>query len=79
MHSTTPYHYVKQTAAGRWLVVHDVPGTLVAAVDADCLTCGAAEREAAWLNAERSRNQRALEEERALIGWREVPQGWANA
>ena len=72
-----PYHYVKQTAAGRWLVVHDVPGTTSASVDADCLTLGAAERECAWLNAERERNHRALAEERAMVGWRELPSGWA--
>lgn len=72
-----PYHYVKQTTAGRWLVVHDVPGTAAAHVDEDCLTMGAAEREAAWLNAERDRLQRQLAEERALLGWRELPAGWA--
>ena len=74
-----PYHYVKQNAAGRWLVVHDVPGTAAASIDADCLTMGAAEREAAWLNAERDRCQRELQVERELIGWRELPKGWASA
>ena len=49
------YHYVKQSTAGRWLVVHDVPGTTTASIDADCLTLGAADREAACLNAERDR------------------------
>ena len=61
------------------LVVHDVPGTITASIDADCLTVGAAEREAAWLNAERDRTQRALAEERAALGWRELPAGWASA
>ena len=71
------YHYVKQTATGRWLVVHDVPGTTTASIDADCLTVGAADREAAWLNAERDRRQCELATERALLGWRELPAGWA--
>jgi hypothetical protein len=71
------YHYVKPGAAGRWLVVHDVPGTTTASVDADCLTMCAADREAAWLNAERDRNQRDMAAERALLGWRELPSGWS--
>ena len=73
----TAYHYVKQGNAGRWLVVHDVPGTTTASVDSDCLTLGAADREAAWLNAERERNQRAMADERAVLGWSELPAGWA--
>ena len=71
------HHYVKQGPTGRWLVVHNVPGTTTAHIDADCVTVGAADREAAWLNAERERNQRAMADERALLGWRELPAGWA--
>ena len=74
-----PYHYVKKSTAGRWVVVHNVPGTAVAAIDDDCLTEGAADREAAWRNAERETQQRRLAEERALIGWRELPASWAGA
>ena len=70
------YHFVKQGAAGRWLVVPNVPGTSVQSGDSDCLTVGAADRECAWLNAERDRTQRALADERALLGWRELPAGW---
>lgn len=51
------HHYVKQTATGRWLVVHDVPRTGTAHVDVDCLTRAAAEHEAAWMNFEREQEQ----------------------
>jgi len=60
MTSPTPYHFTRQDpATGRWLVVHQLPGTTGVAIDEDCLTLQAAEREAAWLNAERERNHRA--------------------
>lgn len=49
----TAYYYVIQNHLGRWCVVHNIPGTTVPSVDADCLTRGAAEREAAWMNFER--------------------------
>jgi hypothetical protein len=62
---STAYHYVKQATDGRWLVVHDVPGTTTASIDADCLTRGAAERECAWLNAERDMGRRGVAVQRA--------------
>ena len=40
--------------SGRWAVVHRVPGTGVLHIDADAATLAGAEREAAWLEAERS-------------------------
>jgi hypothetical protein len=69
------YHYVKPGAAGRWLVVHDVPGTTTASIDADCLTLSAAERECAWLNAERDMGQRGVAVQRAQPGRREESAG----
>lgn len=39
--------------AGRWAVVHRVPGTGVLHIDADAATLRGAEQEAAWLEAER--------------------------
>lgn len=41
------------TLRGRWAVVHRVPGTDTLHIDADALTVAGAEREAAWLEAER--------------------------
>ena len=67
--STTLHHYV-QPSAGRFLVVHKVPGTAVAHVDEDCPTLAGAEREAAWRNAEADRQARRAAEERALSGLR---------
>ena len=56
-------HYTVMPAAGRWLVVHPLPGTTGAlAACADCLTRGAAEREAAELNAERERRLHPITE-----------------
>ncbi len=75
--SSTPYHFTRPGANGRWLVVHQVPGASAVAVDQDCLTMQAAEREANWLNAERDRQQRALATERQQLGWRKLPAGWA--
>lgn len=67
----TPYHRVQSGPDGRWLVVHDVPGLQGSVtVDADCLTFGAAERECAWLNAERDRQLREQLAERQLLGLR---------
>lgn len=40
--------------AGRWAVVHRVPGTDVLHIDADAATLRGAEQEAAWLEAERA-------------------------
>ena len=50
-----PYHRTQPAPGGqRWLVVHSLPGVPDAmAVDADCLTLMAAERERARLSAER--------------------------
>jgi hypothetical protein len=39
---------------GRWLVCHDVPGTSVVGVDADCLTLSSALEECARLNGHRA-------------------------
>lgn len=50
-----PYYTVRRhpTLAGRWAVVHRVPGTDTLHIDADAATLAGAEREAAWLEAER--------------------------
>lgn len=62
------FHRVQAGAYGRWLVVHSLPGTTAMAIDADCLTRGAAERECDWLNLARQHEARQLAEERGLCG-----------
>ena len=50
------YYLVRPHPAlrGRWAVMHRVPGTSALHVDADALTLAGAERESAWLEAERA-------------------------
>lgn len=48
------YFRTRPTPEGRWLVVHTVPGTTVEHADEDCPTLVAAEKAAAWLEAERA-------------------------
>ena len=64
------FRTMQDTSTGRWLVVHDVPGTDTAAVDCSCLTQGAATLEASFM--ERDRRARLAQEadERALLGFR---------
>lgn len=70
MHSL-PYYRVQPKPNGRWAVVHRLPGLHTTyAEDADCLTEGAADRECAWLNAEREREQARVQAELQLLGVR---------
>jgi len=56
---------------GRWLVVHTIPGLAGAvAVDADCASQSAAERECAWLEAERTQAAHWHRHERMQAGVR---------
>jgi hypothetical protein len=65
-----PYYRTMQSkSTGRWLVVHDVVGGTVA-VDADCLTQGAAALEASFLESARRATLRQEADERALLGQR---------
>lgn len=57
MRSTPSRYYLVRphpAIRGRWAVMHRVPGTSALHVDADALTLAGAEREAAWLEAERA-------------------------
>ena len=67
----TPYYTTRRTLQGRWAVVHMLPGLHVPTIDVDCPTLAAAEREAAWLNAERDRELQRAAQERALCGLRD--------
>jgi len=63
-----PYYEVRPSDNGRWVVCHQLPGLAHGlAVDVDCLTRGAAERECAWLEAERERDHRRARQERAFL------------
>lgn len=56
----TPYHHAVQTPVGSWAVVHRVPDydRVVLRIDVDGFPDrAAAAEEAAWLNAERTRDQ----------------------
>jgi len=64
-----PYFTVWKSDTGRWCVVHKAPGC-APTVDLDCPSLAAAEHEAAWMNAERERDQQRQAEERALCGVR---------
>ena len=57
------YHHVRPLDDGRWAVVHAIAGAAGHfAVDLECMTMHAAEREAAWLNAERDMAPAASDE-----------------
>lgn len=64
-----PFYTVRAGDAGRWLVVHALPGQPGSfAADADCPTLAAAEREVAWLEAQRDQDMARALHERALLG-----------
>ena len=65
-------HYeVRPTPDGRWAVCHQIPGLLHGlSVDVDCPTLESAERECAWLEAERQRETQRDAAERALLNYR---------
>lgn len=64
-----PYYRVIQTGQTRWLVTHEIPGMPGRlAVDVDCPTRQAADKEAAWLEAEREREMARARHELALLG-----------
>ena len=69
MNTTTYYRTLQDPATGRWLVVHDVPGTDMAAIDCTCLTHGAAAREASLMELVR-RNAMAQEAVEWQALWR---------
>lgn len=63
-----PHYSIQPGTGGRWLVCHRVPGTRdTLAIDADCPSQAAAERECAWLEAERQRELRRMARERELL------------
>jgi hypothetical protein len=63
------YHIVRPAPNNRWAVVHTLAGQLGHyAVDLECLTLQAAERQAAWLNAERTRALARERQENLLAG-----------
>lgn len=64
------YRTLQDKGTGRWLVVHDVPGTDAAAVDCSCLTQGAATLEASFMERERRGRLAQEADERALLGQR---------
>jgi len=64
------YRTVQDRLTGRWMVVHDLPGLPSSAIDCDCLTQGAAELEASYLNAARRAKLAQEADERALLGQR---------
>ena len=64
------YRTMQNPDDGRWLVVHDVPGTDAAAVDCSCLTQGAATLEASFMERERRSRLAQEADERALLGLR---------
>ena len=68
--TSRPYYTVQRTPQGAWAVVHQVPRVDTLAIDVECPSREAAERECCWLNAERSREQQRHAEERALCGVR---------
>ena len=73
MTAASPYYRIQRhpVELGRWLVVHTLPGLDGAVtVDADCPTQAAAEREAAWLEAERTRAAHWHRHEAKLAGVR---------
>lgn len=63
------YRTMQDKSTGRWLVVHDVVGGTIA-VDADCLTQGAAALEASFLNTARRAQAQQEADERTLLGLR---------
>lgn len=64
-----PFYEVRPGAAGRWLVVHALPGQPGAfAVDEDCPNQQAAECAAAWRERERQRMAEMQREQRRLLG-----------
>jgi len=64
------YRTVQDSLSGRWMVVHDLPGLSAVAIDCDCLTQGAAELEAGYLNAARRARLAQEADERQLLGQR---------
>ena len=70
MNGTNYYRTMQDKTTGRWLVVHDVPGTDAAAVDCSCLTQGAATLEASFMNAARRAQLAQEAAERELLGMR---------
>ena len=74
MHTTlntaTPYYTVRWVHTGLWAVVHAVPGTGTFSVDRECASLRAAEKEAAWMNREREREQAAEAARQRLLGLR---------
>jgi hypothetical protein len=67
---SAPFYTVRATQRGVWVVVHPVPGTNVDAVDVECPSMQAAEREAAWMNYDREQQQQALRRVQRLCGVR---------
>jgi hypothetical protein len=65
-----PRYSVRLKPCGRWAVVYQLAGGFGLAEASDALTRCAAEREAAWLNAEQEQAQRRMAAERALLGLR---------
>lgn len=62
-------HYVVVPLAdGRWGVGHRLPGQSAVAIDVECLTLDAAERERAWLEFDRARESAWVADDRALRG-----------
>ena len=62
-------YYRVQPHASRWAVAHALPGMHGSwAVDLDCATQDAAEREAQRMNAERARRLMTERQEGALVG-----------
>lgn len=70
LHPQQPRYSVRLKPCGRWAVVYPMAGGAGLAEQCDALTRGAAEREAAWLNAEHEQAQRRMAAEHALLGMR---------
>jgi hypothetical protein len=64
------YRTMQEKSTGRWLVVHDVPGTDAVGVDCSCLTQGAATLEASFMERERHARLAQEADDRALLGQR---------
>jgi hypothetical protein len=66
-----PYYRVRWMHTGLWAVAHLVPGTTDTwSVDRECGSVQAAEKEAAWMNAERDAEQRREAERQKLLPMR---------
>lgn len=65
-----PYYSVR-THGGAWAIVHAVPGMHGShSIDVEGLTLEAAERECAWMNAERDAQHQRHQAEARLLGHR---------